>query len=213
MQLKKRTDIRLLTAIMVIGATIALGYSLSYIPDRWIGGHQQNYDNKAQQPSFVQTQQPSPAIASGALDPKAHQQQQLAARVQQLFNDSVQLMQIGHHQQALTKMHQLIKASPLMPEAHVNLGYIMYNLQRFEAAERSFNYALDIRADQANAYYGLALVAEARDDYQLALSAMRSYIHLTRDSKYLAKARAALWNWQTILDNQISTPDTDHAPQ
>jgi tetratricopeptide (TPR) repeat protein len=204
MSKNKMTDIRTAVIIATIVITIGLGYSLSFIPDSWIGGHQKDYSDKAQQPSFTPPQPLAATVANGGLDPEGHQRQQLDLTIRQLFNDSVQLMQIGHYRQALLKSHSLIKASPFMPEAHVNLGFIMINLKRLTAAERSFNYALDIKADQANAYYGLALVAEARADYQLALSAMRSYIHLTKDSQYLPKARAALWTWQEKISQQNS---------
>mgnify|MGYP000477670237 CR=1 FL=1 len=198
MKINKRKDIRIFSALLLLAATILGGYGISFIPDDWVGGHQQNYQKKAQQPKYASA---TNHIVSAQLDPNAHQQQQRERKVAQLFNDSVQLMQIGHHRQALTLMHDLLKLEPLMPEAHVNLGFIMLNLARFDAAKRSFDYALDINSAQANAYYGLALAAESQDDYLLALSAMRSYIHLTKDDRYLAKARAALWNWQAIISD------------
>ena len=193
----KNKDIRVTATILVVIAIGSIGLLMNKIPDSWIGGHKNNYEKNATQASYVLDTPSATQIVSGGLNPRLHRRQQLDAITKQLFDDSAQLIQIGHYQQALTKMHELIKANPYIAEAHANLGFIMLSLGRVTQAERSFNYALDLKPQQANAYYGLALTAEARDDLVVAISAMQTFIHMRNDDNYLAKARAAIWNWQS----------------
>ena len=70
-------------------------------------------------------------------------------------------------------------------------------LKRNREAVAFFEGATDLRPDQANAYYGLALAWEASGDLPMATGAMRSYLHLARQERpeHLSRARAALWEW------------------
>jgi len=49
--------------------------------------------------------------------------------------------------------------------------------------------------------YGLALAWEADGDLEMAMGAMRSYLHLARSESddHLRRARAALWEWEARL--------------
>jgi tetratricopeptide (TPR) repeat protein len=97
-------------------------------------------------------------------------------------------------------LHRVLQLAPRMPEAHVNMGYALLGLKQADAARSFFTSAIELRPQQANAYYGLALVEEMRHDYELALGAMRSYLHLSpADDQYRVKARAALWEWEQKL--------------
>ncbi|TXC65209.1 hypothetical protein FSC37_00885 [Piscinibacter aquaticus] len=82
-----------------------------------------------------------------------------------------------------------------MPEAHANLGFALLGLQQPDAARVAFERAIAFRPAQANAYYGLALAQESLGDLELALGAMRSYLHLGRSESedHQRRARAALW--------------------
>ena len=57
--------------------------------------------------------------------------------------------------------------------------------------------AAELRPEQANAYYGLALASARGCDIASARGAMRTYLHLADDQdRYLRRARAALWEWE-----------------
>ena len=114
------------------------------------------------------------------------------------FDEAVVLLQAKQHERAAEALRRVLQLAPNLTEAHVNLGFALLGLQQPEAARRSFEQAIDLRPEQANAYYGLALSHEAGKDLELALGAMRSYLHLARkeDEAHLARARAAVWEWE-----------------
>jgi Tfp pilus assembly protein PilF len=105
-------------------------------------------------------------------------------------------------------LQQVLVMAPTMPEAHVNLGYALLGQGRLLEARGAFETAIDLRPEQANAYHGLALCHEAMHDLELAIGGMRSYLHLAReeDENHLARARAALWEWETELSTQRGRP-------
>ena len=120
------------------------------------------------------------------------------AEVRRLFDAAVVMLHAKRHEEAATALHRVLTYAPRMPEAHVNMGYAMLGLQRLKEASDFFEGATALAPMQANAYYGLALVHEARGDLAAATGAMRSYLHLARDERpeHLARARAALWEWE-----------------
>lgn len=131
-----------------------------------------------------------------------------AEELRSRFDRAVQRLQVGDHAQASTDLHRVLELAPELPEAHVNLGFAMLGLGRSALARDAFERATALRADQANAYYGLALAHEASGDLELALGAMRSYVHRARDADpaHLRRARAALWEWETRLRAAASAP-------
>lgn len=124
------------------------------------------------------------------------------AEVTQRFNQAVVMLHARQYEHAATALHRVLALAPQLPEAHVNMGYALLGLQRPEQAQRFFDRATALKPDQANAYYGLALAWEAQGDRAMATGAMRSYLHLARQEspEHLARARAALWEWQAARD-------------
>lgn len=126
------------------------------------------------------------------------------------FDAAVMLLHARRFDDAQVLLHRVIEIAPALPEAHINLGFALLGLQRAEPALRAFERAIALRPDQANAYYGLALAQELRGDLELALGAMRTYLHLARteSESHLRRARAALWEWEAQLEarRKGSTP-------
>jgi tetratricopeptide (TPR) repeat protein len=92
----------------------------------------------------------------------------------------------------------VLKLEPRLPEAHVNMGFALLGLKRYDTALASFETALGLRSSQANAYYGMALALKGLKDTEGAIGSMRSYIHLsTPDDPYLNQARTNLAEWET----------------
>ncbi|HET9821905.1 MAG TPA: tetratricopeptide repeat protein [Burkholderiaceae bacterium] len=120
------------------------------------------------------------------------------ADVRRLFAAAVVMLHAKRHEEAVTALHRVLTYAPRMPEAHVNMGFAMLGLKRLKEARDFFEGATALAPMQANAYYGLALVHEARGDLASATGAMRSYVHLARSERpeHLARARAALWEWE-----------------
>jgi tetratricopeptide (TPR) repeat protein len=121
-----------------------------------------------------------------------------AQETQRLFDAAVVMLHAKRYEDAATALHRVLQYAPKLPEAHVNMGFAMFGLQRHQEARDFFEGASALAPGQANAYYGLALVHEAQGDLALATGAMRSYLHLARDERpeHLARARAALWEWE-----------------
>lgn len=120
----------------------------------------------------------------------------------QIYKAAVRHMQLDEHEQALGLWHQLLLTNPEIPEVKVNMGFSLFELEQFVTARDFFIAAMEQSAYQANAYYGLAITSEKLGDLEGALGAMRSFLHLAdgnTDEKYLRKARAALWEWESQL--------------
>lgn len=128
--------------------------------------------------------------------------------LQDRFDAAVILLQAGRHDEARSAWLRVIELAPRAPEAHVNLGYALLGLQRPAQARQSFETAIALNAMQANAYHGLALAHEAEGDLELAVGAMRSFVHLAphEDSAHVRRARAAVWEWQEKLAAQRRVP-------
>jgi Flp pilus assembly protein TadD len=129
-----------------------------------------------------------------------HQRQMQQAEVRQRFDQAVVMLHAHQYDHAITALHRVLELAPEMPEAHVNMGFALLGLEQGDAARGFFLAAIELRPQQANAYYGLAIADEMRQDYESALGGMRSYLHLTpADDPHRVKARAALWEWEEKL--------------
>jgi tetratricopeptide (TPR) repeat protein len=114
------------------------------------------------------------------------------------FTAGVAALESGAWELALQHFAQFSQRMPHVPEAHVNAGFALLSLDRMDEAESSFLRATQLQPMQANAYYGLGLVYERREDFELARGAMRTYVHLTDGhGVWVSRARAALWEWET----------------
>ncbi len=122
-----------------------------------------------------------------------------------LFAAAVEQMQQGRYRHALDLWHRALLLAPELPEIKVNMGFSLYELGEYAIARDFFIEAMTQDAYQANAYYGLALTSEKMNDFEGAVGAMRSYIHLAggkEDKKYLRLARAAIWEWEARIDER-----------
>lgn len=159
------------------------------------------------------------ALAWSLLAPKTvsrleHQRQMTDAELRARFEQAVVMLHAKQYDHAITALHRVLQLAPAMPEAHVNMGYAFLGLQQADAARSFFQSAIELRPQQANAYYGLALVEEQRQDWELALGAMRSYLHLSgADDPHRAKARAALWEWEQKLGRLPPSPAPPDQPK
>jgi tetratricopeptide (TPR) repeat protein len=151
--------------------------------------------------SIVQPLSRSQRAADGAVPTQAsHAAQQRAREIRERFEQGVVMLHAKRYDEAATALQRVLVLAPHLPEAHVNLGFAWLGLQQPQPAQRAFETAIGIRADQANAYYGLAMALEQCNDLEPALGAMRSYLHLSRgDDVHRTRARAALWEWEERL--------------
>lgn len=120
------------------------------------------------------------------------------AEVDLRFKQAVVMLHAREYEHAAVALQRVLTLAPRLPEAHVNMGYALLGLKRHREARPFFERAMALQPTQANAYHGLALAWEAEGDLAMATGAMRSYLHLARGERpeHLARARAALWEWQ-----------------
>lgn len=143
-----------------------------------------------------------------------HQKQMQEAELKKRFNQGIVMLHAREYEHAVTALQRVLDLAPNMPEARVNMGYALLGLQRAEAARSFFLSAIDLRPQQANAYYGLAMAEELRRDYEAALGGMRSYLHLApADDAHRVRARAALWEWEQKLGRHSAQPPGPPKPQ
>jgi tetratricopeptide (TPR) repeat protein len=136
-----------------------------------------------------------------------HQRQMQEREVRQRFEQGVVMLHARQYDHAITALHRVLELAPRMPEAHVNMGYALLGLEQPDAARGFFEAAIALNPRQANAYYGLAVAEEARQDYEGALGAMRTYLHFARpDDPFRNKARSALWEWEDKLGRHQAPP-------
>lgn len=176
--MRTRNDVR----VRVFAATmIAIGALGLVIAQPWSGlggGHQIETSMPALANSVAQS-----ANGEAGLDAE--------------FLAAVAALQSGDYPLAVDALERFRNRAPHVPEVHVNLGFAYLGTGQTAAAEKAFQQALQLRPEQANAYYGLGLVYESSGNLELARGAMRTFIHLSDEGDpFLPKARAALWVWE-----------------
>lgn len=199
-------DFEALTVILSLAIVIAMGSLITTLPD-WGGrdssvplvkgytipAHLRNTQNSTSVDPVRGAQR---AFREAFDEPQSEQE----AKVIERFQQAVSLLHAKRYDYAITALDSVLAMAPNMPEAYVNMGYAFLGMEEFGPARGAFEKALTIKLDQVNAYYGLAIAFEATGDFEAALGAMRSYIHLSKpDDPYLAKARSALWEWEAQL--------------
>lgn len=123
-------------------------------------------------------------------DPEGHGLQAREAEIRNRFNQAVTMLHARQYEYAITALERVLKLSPDMPEAHVNMGYALLGLEQYEYAEKFFSRASLLKSEQVNAYYGWALALEGMEELEGALGAIETYLHLAeRDDPYRAKAK------------------------
>jgi len=108
---------------------------------------------------------------------------------------------------AATAWHRVLELAPKLPEGHVNMGFTMLGLERYDVARDFFATAIELRPMQANAYYGMAEAMDALNDRHGALGAMRTYLHLAApNDPFVRKAQSAVWEWEEALAKESGQP-------
>ena len=120
-----------------------------------------------------------------------------ARRAHERFQQGVAMLQAGQFEYAATALHDVLAIYPVLPEAHVNMGYALLGLGDAQAAADFFHSATDLRPSQHNAYYGLALAEMEAGNDRAALAAMQSFAHLADEGdRHLPRAQEIIWELQ-----------------
>lgn len=122
------------------------------------------------------------------------------------FEQGVAMLRMHQYEYALTAFHQVLALAPEIPEAHVNMGFALIGLEQWKHARDFFASAIELRRDQVNAYFGLALTLDALGNRPGAMGAMQTYLHRApADDPFRARAEAAIWEWRSdVRDSTIA---------
>lgn len=132
----------------------------------------------------------------------------------QLFLKGVTYLSERRFHEAVIVFTEATRQRPQLPEAFVNLGFANLGTQTWISAREAFERALELRKDQLNAYYGLAIAFDELGELEASVGAMRAYAHLApRDSADARKAWAALWELEDRLRRQRGDPPADEGAQ
>jgi len=133
-------------------------------------------------------------------NPRGHAKQFRLNQIEERFQQSLAMLHAKQYDFAIKALHRVIELAPKMPEAYVNMGYALIGKQDFKAAADFFSAAIELKPYQANAYWGLAVSSAEQGELEVALGAMRTFIHLSPpNDPFLRKARSALWEWESSL--------------
>jgi len=126
-----------------------------------------------------------------------HVVSQLRGEVKERFDQGVVMLHARRYDEAATAFHRVLALAPEMPEAHVNMGFAMLGKEDYKLALDFFEGATELRVNQLNAYYGMALAYEGLGNIEAAAGAMKSYQHLTApDDPFLPKVYAKLQQYE-----------------
>lgn len=197
--MKKRKDNRLALVITTVVTFGAIGFLVDRQGSRETAAVNTQYDESVE--SSFDERMYSMLKPGGANPPLPGTG---ADDVQASFQDGAALLNARHFEQAVDAFHKVLMLRPEMPEAHVNMGFSLIGLQRYGIARQFFQNAIDIRPEQRNAYYGLAVAHEGLGTLQDAIVAMRIFVHLVpQNDPFRRKAESALWEWEAELAENV----------
>lgn len=145
-------------------------------------------------------------------DPAGHSAELRGHVISRLFDQGVFALRQGQPEEAIKQFHKILEIEPQMASAHMNVGFALFALNKPLLASQFFQGAIEINPAMAGPYFGLAESFEDRGDLESALGAMRSYLHLARsdpekkienggrEELFVARARSAIWEWESTLE-------------
>jgi tetratricopeptide (TPR) repeat protein len=131
------------------------------------------------------------------------------------FKQGVDMMQMRQYTHAVTAFHRVLALDPTLPEAHVNMGFALLETGDPAGAQRFFESATRLNTNQLNAYYGLALAAQAQGAHQVAAGAMRTWLHLAPPDDPFRPRGEAIFDAAVAAARQqreVSAPTTGTSP-
>ncbi len=135
-------------------------------------------------------------------EPQSHARELRIAEADARFQQAVMMLHAKRYDMAIKALHRVLELTPLLPEAHSNMGYALLGTGEYKIAYDFFSTAVELRGMFDNAYYGMALALEGLGEYEGAIGAMRTYLHLTADTSYRTKAETYIADWRLKLDQK-----------
>ncbi len=143
---------------------------------------------------------PASQIAAPQVSAPQTEEEKRMAEITMRFEQAVVMLHAKQYEHAATALHRVMVLAPKMPEVYVNMGYAKLGQALPKEALVFFETATELKPEQANAYWGMAVALESSGDLAGALGAMRTFLHLSSgDDNFARRARSALWEWEEAL--------------
>jgi tetratricopeptide (TPR) repeat protein len=133
-----------------------------------------------------------------------------SAELKKLFEEGVGLSTSGKHDEAVEKFTQAATLIPNCYDCYNNIGYSYSQKKDWEKAEAAYKKSIELKADDAAAYNGLATVYNAQRKFDLASEASGKAAQLSGNLSAAGGGGGnadALYNQGVILWNSGKIPD------
>jgi len=131
----------------------------------------------------------------------------------QIYRQIINLAQ-GADQWTVAAYQQAIALDPFNPLLRIDLGGVYYGLKGYEQASRSFEQAVQLKADYANAWYNLAWSLKQQGKLVDAIQQMQQSLALVEPSSAdFQKANQELEAWKKELGSAQQQAPTEGQPQ
>ena len=135
----------------------------------------------------------------------AHARERKQSEINTRFQQGVAMLQLKQYEHAITAFHRVLALDPLLPEAHVNMGFAFYGQGDFVGAERFFRGALSLSPKQYNAHYGIAIARQALGDLTEARDELVAYVSSLKDGDpYVDAAKQRLQEIEIALRSKTT---------
>ena len=123
-------------------------------------------------------------------------QRELAVR----FEQGVAMLRLGEFEHAATAFHRVLVLAPRLPEAHLNMGFALYELKDYLGAQGFFEGAKALAPNFMNVEYGLAVSLFAQGKIVEAVHHMAAYLgKVKKDDPFREVAEAKMKKMESAL--------------
>lgn len=182
-------------SIVIVAILVSLAGMLSSIAP----GHQQLGAGLASPPS-------------GSVANRRHAEAMRKSEIEQRFKQGVAMLQMRQYEHAVTAFHRVLELAPMLQEAHINMGFALYELGDFIGAERFFIGARAIDSSVASPVYGQALALQAQGQALRAQNVLKEFIAMAPENDpFRERAISRLKEIADALNGKTPAPAADPA--
>ena len=193
-------DLRKPTVLLVILLVGVVGFVIDMMPNPdQAGGEREETKEVTHLVDLGPLYETKPALTTHAT--------RMQTRLNGLFGEGTSALAAADYSLAANSFARVLEIDPDLAEAHVNLGFALLGMRQVNAAKSEFNLARESNPEQANLYYGLAMVHEHEQEIRQAVLAMQTFLHLAEEGHpFVRKATAAIWEWNQRLQGSEREP-------
>jgi tetratricopeptide (TPR) repeat protein len=198
----RKRDLRLLGLVVTIAGTTVVGYAVTLLPGQkqfmsppqsTLAAKETGFENLAVGKA------PTPGVdadESGESTPHA-------STIPDHVSKARNLIARGRYDEAIEHLTVNREQLPSRVAGLQLVGEALLGKHDYRQAFDFFQQAVNENPNQQEAYFGLAVAAEALGNLSLAIGGMRTFLHLEKNPDpyrlKVAQARSAIWEWEAKL--------------